>query len=143
MTVKDHLQKAHEAIAEHHAAKATHHATMQKHYTKLHKLHKASGMDGGEDVAAIFQDMADAHSKASERHEKDAATHSAMAQECKKALGGVDLEKLADRIVPDQIRGVITEWPGISIQPRTGSPMTPQSTKVEPELEHFTKVEGD
>lgn len=49
---------------------------------------------------------------------------------------------LGDKIVPDNIRGVITEWPGATIQPvpRHGQP-TAKTAPVAVEFEHLVKID--
>ncbi len=50
---------------------------------------------------------------------------------------------LGDKIVPDQVHGVITTWPGSTIVPRNGAPNPPQKPNVPLEFEKLVSIEEE
>jgi hypothetical protein len=115
-SVREHLKKAHEAIASHHRTMSqAHSAAMEKETmgTHHHSFHKAA---------------AAAHTAAAEAHDE-------MCNECAKAADG-DLNKL----VPTSVSAVVPTR--ITAVPRTGQPV-PATVKVDPEFQKMFQVEDE
>jgi hypothetical protein len=97
MTVREHLKKAHSAMAEHHRKMAGLHDAMVK---------AAKESMNGE---------ANFHKSAAAAHNAAAESHDSMCAECEKAAGDVDLNK----VVPDRVSAVVPNA-GVRAVPRTG-----------------------
>jgi hypothetical protein len=116
MTVREHLKKAHAAMAEHHRAmSACHTAAMGK------------GMDNQQEF----------HRAAASAHDAAAESHDAMCNECAKAMHA-DLAKVQP--LPQGISRVAPDNPNIRPIPRYGA--KPLATAVDEEFE-FLVSNGD
>ena len=54
-----------------------------------------------------------------------------------------DLAKSGDRIIPDRVRGIVSEWPGLTMVPRAGAPTEQQRANVPTEFAHLVKVDDE
>jgi hypothetical protein len=119
MTVRQHLQKAHEVLAEHHRRMSKiHGAAMGKAVAgdPTHEFHKAA-------VAA---------------HNTAAENHDSMCDACAKAIG----DEL-DKLVPTNVSGVTPTAPGIRAVPRAGQRQDPEKLEVEPEFAKLVAIPED
>jgi hypothetical protein len=113
----------------------------QKSHEALGKCFSKMDMEGAEDVAAAHQELAKTHA--------DAAADSIQC--CKrldtsnKAMMGIadDGDGRFEKIVPDEVRGIITQYPGVTAVPRTGSPSIEKATNVPLEFAHLVKVQEE
>jgi hypothetical protein len=119
MTIREHLQKAHQAIAQSHRA--------------LSKCHSAAMAK-----ESMAPDEKQFHKSASAAHDEAASAHDAMANDCAKAAEG-DLNKL----IPDGISGLAPERPafGITAVPRYGAPAAAAAARPDVPLEFSKLVE--
>jgi hypothetical protein len=139
MKVSDALHAMHKNAEAYHIHKAEHHRSMAENHEKLAEFHK--GMDGGKDASKVHKAMAAAHEATADNHDQQSEFHAAQMAECEKALSAADLAKSGDRIIPDQVRGVITSFP--MMVPRAGAPQNPQAPNVPVEFADLVKVSDD
>jgi hypothetical protein len=120
MKVSSHLEAFHKAAAEHHG--------------EMVDAHQAAMAKGQDSSMTAF------HKAASSSHEKMQDFHATAVEECQKALTD-SLGKEGDRIVPDQVRGVITSFP--TMIPRAGAPAEPVRPNVPVEFQDLVKIDDD
>jgi hypothetical protein len=127
MSTKENLKKFHAAAATHHTTIAKSHKRLATHYSK------ATEMDGHKDLAAEHKAMCDSHTTMAEHH----------LEMCK----GIDDEMgkaFGDRLVPDQVSGILREWPpNVTLAPRAGAPQAPIKPNVPLEFEKLVSVDDD
>jgi len=167
----DHEMKAHLGkVHGHHTAMAVHHTAMSQSHASHAETMKAelaamkalSAEWGGTAKAAGAAVGTEAHAAAASEPGTGVA---AMITETttlltKKALESLDNDPvvqekiremvlkgvsaaLGDKIVPDNVHGVISVWPAATIVPRAGAPTSPQKPNVPLEFEHLVKVEDE
>jgi hypothetical protein len=134
-TVKSHLQEFHNKGAEFNKAHADHHRKMSEHHAGL-----SEAQDG--EVAKLHKHMAKAHTDMAELCDEHAAhceEMSSLIDSMTKAAG-----MNSDALVPDNVRGIITHFPGVTAVPRAGQRAIPEQTEVPPEFEKLLAIEtGD
>jgi hypothetical protein len=153
MKISAHLQKTHQTLATHALAKAEHHLALAKIHSAMsnadgekseayHSMHKAKVVEGTEEAhetlgnsfkksSELHSDLASRHAQIGENHRELSEFHSSMAKACQKAMDS-DLEK----VVPDGIRGIIPNAPGVTMVPRAGQRVVEKS-EVPLELEQI------
>jgi hypothetical protein len=125
MKVSEHLGEFHKAAADHHTQMIGAHEAA---------LTKAKDMkEGGEHLTAF-------HKSAIASHQTMADYHEAAMEECSKAIAASDLAK--NRIVPDGVRGIIPNAPGVIAVPRAGQRQL-DKTVVDTELEGVLALPDD
>jgi hypothetical protein len=124
-TVREHLQKAHAAIAAHHRVMAKCHSqAMEK-------------IEDGEPQHSF-------HKTAAAAHEAAATAHEQMCEECAKAADAVDLTKRGDELRPDPVGlSRLAPPPGVTAIPRTGSPALSAGPAVPSEFQKLFSVEDE
>jgi hypothetical protein len=137
MTIREHLQHLHKAIAGHFREKAEHHGEMEKSAHEHAGLHdamaKATGVQTHRDFASRHRADALIHKNMNKHYLQKAAYHDDQAAECAKAVDTSDLNKL----VPTNVSGVVPTR--ITAVPRPGQPVP--TVNVAPEFEHLFKVD--
>jgi hypothetical protein len=118
-TVKQHLMKAHQTIAEHHRA-----------------MSKCHGDAMGKSVAGDA--MHNFHKAAAAVHDQAAEQHDAMCQECEKAIAS-DMNK----VVPTNVSAVVPTYPGVTAVPRAGQREIPEKANVDPQFAKIVVVDED
>jgi hypothetical protein len=106
-----------------HGSEATHHIAFHKAAIKSHK-------------AAI-----ESHQSAIGSHEIMKARYEDGVQECSKAIAADNLEK-ANRLVPDNVHGIIPNYPGVTAVPRAGQRQI-EKTEVPLELQKVLALPDD
>jgi hypothetical protein len=119
MTVREHLTKAHEAIAQHHRA-----------MSKCHKAAIGKAEAGNPDR--------EFHKVAAAAHDQAADAHDAMCEDCAKAVAD-DLNKTMPW--PTGLSAVAPNAPGIRAVPRGGQPQIPARPNVPIEFSDLIKIE--
>jgi hypothetical protein len=113
----------------------------------LSEFHKAATKHHGEMVDAHTAAMGKAqdssmtafHKSAVASHEKMKDFHTDALEECQKATAASDLAK-SNMLVPDNVRGIITHFPGVTAVPRAGQRPIEKS-EVDPELEKIVSFD--
>ena len=123
MTVRQHLQKAHSAIAEFHQ--------------NMSKCHNSAMSKEGMGV-----DEKTFHKSAAAAHDEAANVHTQLCDECLKAAAADELAK-SQRLVPTNVSAVTPTAPGIRAVPRAGQRVEPEKIEVEPEFAKLISIEED
>lgn len=114
-SMREHMQKVHEAASSHHGEMAKSHAQLAKCYGSMSK---AAGSDDGK----MYQSIADQHDQMSKSHQAASDFHGECADECMKS----ESDRLGKTLVPDRISSVASvDTPNFGIRaiPRAGAPM--------------------
>jgi hypothetical protein len=125
-------------LHEHFARLATHHVKLAKHHSGLataaeqtreaHKAAKPKADLQGIDVEALssfLENFIETHSAIADEH-RDMAEHAADMAECAKAVGAVDLQKMAtDPVLSQYVKKMVDEALGNSLVPTHVSAITP------------------
>ena len=134
MTVRQHLQKAHDRMAANHTEMATRHERLSKYFASMGK---AALADGG----TTFDAIADEHATIAKTHASMAKFHKESADACAKAVEA-DLAKLQ----PDSISSVTpSDVPpfGIRAIPRPGQPEKAVDKAAVPAAFRYLVSNGD
>ena len=103
-------------------------------------MHKEAGLSA--DTQSPHSKMADAFDHEADLHEIHATAHETAAEECAKAAAD-SLNKLGDRLVPDNIHGVIPPYrPAHGAASRCAGP-TGKKPNVPLEFEKLVDIEDD
>jgi hypothetical protein len=121
MTVREHLKKAHQAIADYHRA-----------MTKCHSAAMAKDNMGADEKAF--------HRAAAAAHDEAASVHTEMSDECTKAMAASEMEK-SHRLMPTEV-SALAPPPGVRSIPRYGQREYYKPT-VDPMLEHIVRTEDE
>jgi hypothetical protein len=78
-------------------------------------LHAASG--AADDATTPHSELADQCDEQANLHDQAVANHEAAMEACSKAA-----EDALNKLVPDDIRGVVPPYPGVTAIPRAGAP---------------------
>lgn len=114
-SMRESMQKAHEAASDHHAAMAKSHEALAERYSGMCKA------DGSAE-SKMYQSIADEHQTMAKNHQAASEFHGQCADECAKAV-----EDSLNKIRPDSISSVArldapSESFGIRAYPRAGAP---------------------
>jgi hypothetical protein len=132
--VSEHVAtQIHKAAHEHHTQMAK---SARTKATLFRAMHKEAGMSA--DTQSSQSRMADALDHEADLHDQYAAHHLAAKEACEKAA-----RDSLNKLVPDQVRGVLPTYPDVTAVTRAGQPPMPEKPNVPPEFAHLFEISDD